>query len=183
MLTIKLVANCLATLDFAAFLSPRCAEDGSGSGEDVADDAARPEEDEEGPGPARKRGIGEGAFAVVEVPGGRVKVYRDEQAQAFKATACCEAHGEDCQKSRTFKKSERGRLAQGRPMGFLVAWLKRGLEAGVLDADQHKWHTSVTRADRKAGRVVCHACECGEDVLAYERSPRSSESSEPAGQP
>ena len=161
---------------FRRVLYPGCAEEDDASSQGSSAEVDEEELDDRA---VRERRHGDGAYAVAEVPGGRIKVYWDDVSDTFKAVACCEVHGHECTKERTYKKSGRGRKAQGRPVGFLCAWLKRGLEHGILNAAQHKTRAPVSRLDRKAARLVCHGSEGGDGVLAYERSPRADESSEP----
>ena len=138
------------------------------------------EEDEDRP--PRRHGDGPGALGSIAVPGGCIRMYWEQKAQAYYAVAHCDCHA-DCSKSRTFKRSERGKRAQGRPLGFLAAWLKRGLEARCTSAFKHKWRSTVTRQQRRDARVVCQSCAGARVLLQEERPPRSDSEDEPQDEP
>ena len=98
------------------------------------------------------------------------------------AKAYCDCHRK-CTKSRTLLKPKSGKHgAQGRPYGFLAAWLKKGLtpEVAAATAWHHKWRTKITRPERVQGRADVRAAVGGPELFEYERSPWSSEAeSEP----
>ena len=96
-------------------------------------------------------------------------------------TAFCAAHknehSSDCRKSRTSKASAQ-RPSQGRPLGFLVAWLQEANQHADKSEHVHVSHPSL-QACRDGRR---HLVGLGDDVqefLAFERPKRSGEPDEP----
>jgi len=158
-------------------------QDSSSSSSDDEDGT----EEEHGDGeevepPKRNVAIGHGALGSVDVPGGTIRMYWDADVGQYYAVAVCDSHT-DCEKRRTFGASKRGKRAQGRPMGFLTAWLKRGMELSINTSFKHKWRCSLTREKRREARVVCGECVGAAALLREERPPWSDEEEEPQGEP
>ena len=158
-----------------------------GSGEESREESVVDDEDavdEADPEPL-VRDPGDGALASVAVPGGYISMYRDIAKDELYVRAVCECgHGKNCRKARTLEISKRSKRAQGRPCGFLTAWLAAGMEPLVGDEYRHKWRTRLTRAERVHGRRVFEAAEGSEAILDRERDEDSAdEDGEPLAEP
>ena len=130
----------------------------------------------------RERGA---AIEIITVPGGTIRLYVDEGNKTLYAKASCDSHS-DCHKQRTMLGPPSGRGPKGRPIGYLVAWLRKGLEASVMAgaSHHHKFGVAIDRGERRAGRAVAKEAEGGQDMLSYERMPWPDDSeSEPREQP
>jgi len=121
------------------------------------------------------------ALAVLELPawtgGRRICYYRNGDFTAY----CGDPnHGIDCNKSRTSHSGHR--RSQGRPLGFLLAWIMQGDE----HAARHD-HVHFSRAPSKRSRKYARALLMtfyGADLIAeLERPKRDDESDEPRGCP
>lgn len=75
------------------------------------------------------------------------------------------------------------RLAQGRPLGFLVAWLGSGIDCRDRRKHMSKEALAISHADRLAARVALEARAVAEPdvhaLLALEREQRGGEGPEP----
>ena len=113
------------------------------------------------------------AVHFIEVEGGRI-VYNAKKNDLI---AECRSPGhEKCRKHRTCKPGVREQ--QGRPIGFLAAWLKR--RAGFHTHVTHLQVGWISKEDRDAARAAFEAM--GPDALAllqYERPLRPGEGREP----
>ena len=82
------------------------------------------------------------------IPGGSLTYY--EVGQYFVAE--CEAHGKSCKRTRTATASARGaRVAQGRPLGFLVGYLMMCRADGSIE-DHYAAAAALTKAQRREAR-------------------------------
>ena len=114
------------------------------------------------------------------VEGGTIRLFWHAVEQHYYAVACCDVHGDECHKQRTLKPSERGRRAQGRPMAYLIAWLKAGLKASVINERQHKFGLTISRGKRvKARRTFATHPE----AAPFEREERPAWSDEEDEEP
>jgi len=162
---------------------------GSNTSSDETDGGSE-EEEEERAKRARERGSRDrergAAIEVLDVPGGTIRIYVDEENDSLYAKATCDCH-KDCHKQRTLLPAKGDRhTAQGRPIGFLAAWLKKGLEAVVIAGTswRHKFHTRVSRNERCDARHAVAATARGNEILGYERPKWPEEPlSEPEAQP
>ena len=156
------------------------------------------------PHPVLRRGRGTGEPKYLHYP-----VYKDGlevgymliNANASQIDAHCTLHGSTCRVGRSFLAApeEAGvnptpmRLAKGRPLGFLVAWLFLGTrwEGGAADRDLHfgaskcsgEWNFLKSGAcrERQEGRAYAqHAPELA-PCREKERPPRAGEGLEPVG--
>lgn len=114
----------------------------------------------------------------MEVPGGRISAYSG--ARIFIAR-CSNANHGHCQRERTFKGADE-RAAQGRPLGFLGAWLAAGCDC-TGQAHRAKPCVEPRRANRVAFRTWLKelaGTDLGaKEILRCERKKRRGESSEP----
>ena len=125
-------------------------------------------------------------LATVAVRGGLLKLFVGHgESDEMYAVAECDRHGHKCHKQRTMRARKGGaRTAHGRPIGYLLAWLRKGLDHCVLDAKQHKRRMRVTRAERRAARTDAKTNPALRVFLDSERDVRSDEEdSEPERQP
>lgn len=95
--------------------------------------------------------------------------------------AHCSSHGGcqsgvSCRKTKTYKISTRNR-DQGRPVGFLVAWLNAATQFETKD--EHLYHTPDFEA-RSRARAELKATGLHEGLFALERARREGEEDEPA---
>ena len=115
---------------------------------------------------------------TVSVPGGRVSFYR--KGNFFQATCSNPAHLPKCVLSRS---AEEGRKpSQGRPLGFLVAWLAKGAELPDKSSHWNKDHWP-SHEERLACRRQLAVVEGGEGLLLSERVQRPDEGEEPEAIP
>ena len=104
---------------------------------------------------------------------GTIRYYEKSQSMV----AFCDRCAGDCRKSRTVKANAQ-RPSQGRPLGFLLAWLEAAEEYGGRAAD-HNVLCLPLHAARVAARNDCRAL-LGYDVLAgKERRRADGEAEEP----
>ena len=126
------------------------------------------------------------AAAVAAVPGGVLKLFVGvgEDDDSLYIRAYCDCHGKKCMKRRTLLARKGGaQTAQGRPVGYLLAWLRRGTAHDVLHAKQHKRRVKVTRGQRKEGRAYAKTQESLRTFLENERDRWPGEGSEPDNEP
>ena len=70
---------------------------------------------------------------------------------------------------------------QGRPLGFLIAWLRRAADIGYASRDEHYVaRFDVTRAERESARAWAATRPEFAFFLAQERPPHPGEGDEPA---
>lgn len=98
--------------------------------------------------------------------------------------AICDCAHERCVKVRASRSAAATkRLSQGRPLGYLMAWLRVG--PNFVDSHDHKfeaWATGKpTLAERQAAREALCELPGAEALLARERPRRPGEEDEPAG--
>ena len=82
----------------------------------------------------------------------------------------------DCRKSRTAKASDRNK-SQGRPLGFLVAWLKQG--TSYPNKKEHVHYCSPNYSNRCEGRQHFNTLPGANSFAKYERIQREGEDPEP----
>lgn len=121
------------------------------------------------------------ATAELVFEGHRISFYLARQE--FYAVCGRGCHGKLCRKVRTSRGSQdTHKSAQGRPLGFLAAWLLGGASEAVDTADAHKWGVACTREERVAARARLAACPGAEGLMSYERARRDGEPEEPIGE-
>ena len=123
-------------------------------------------------------GLREKSEHSVTVPGGKVAYYH--KGKFFQASCSNPAHVPKCVLSRS---AEGGRKpSQGRPLGFLVAWLCQGVE--LPDKATH-WNREAwpDHDARLACRQGLPLVEGGVDLLLCERERREGEGEEPEAIP
>jgi hypothetical protein len=120
------------------------------------------------------------AGLVLFVPGGKVSYY--PKKHVVECVCCNPLHGK-CALTRTLSASNAPtRAAQGRPLGFAMAWLEKGMAASTKD-DHWDPFMRPTRAERVHGRAALRATDAGRSLLALERPKRANEESEPDEDP
>lgn len=109
-----------------------------------------------------------------EIGGGKINFYRGGDFYAI----CSECdHGKRCRKVRTAKYSKTKR-GQGRPLGYLCAWLARGDEHSC--AIEHKLLVGkIPYADREYFRALLHSVPGAQELFEYERKKLDDEFEEP----
>ena len=126
-----------------------------GPSEDGPPSDGEPSESGDGKGRGKRREVKDRGVAleVASVPGGTLRLYFNEITEDLYVNATCDCH-HDCHKRRTLKKS-RTKHAAGKPLGFLVAWLRKGLAPAVQagTARNHTFGTKITREERRDGRT------------------------------
>ena len=142
--------------------------------DDAAQDAilAAPADGTENGG-ARASRSGREPAIVVETEGGSIHFYRSNFS--FEVVCADPRHGRRCTRTRTSIPGRRP--GQGRPLGYLVAWLADGREH-----DNREGHQTAKRFEY-AMRALCrdvfsHAAG-SELLLAEEREPEPGEGEEP----
>ena len=140
-------------------------------------DASGPS-DAAAPRHGRGGGVGGGEKSGTEVvydlgPGfGSVRFYPvSSTMQAY-----CPKHGSDCRKTRTVKPGRQEH--QGRPLGFLLAWLEGCANHGTRHQHIHE-HRRYPHAVRAAAREQFMRREGASAFAEYERDRRENEGSEP----
>ena len=116
------------------------------------------------------------AEIVAEVPGGRLTYY----GRGFFTATCDNAmHGKCIKTCSAFAGRKR---AQGRPLGFLSAWLSCGsdLPSKAAHWDRSNWPDFATRCEH---RDMLAEVPGGPDLLAQERPMEPGEAAEPDGLP
>lgn len=123
----------------------------------------------------------------VIVPTGKITWYRhDGRFEAVCRQHQLEGSGEGCmcRMTRTSRPSAR-KSAQGRPLGFLGAWLAASQSHDDRDSHRSKlWlATGISRQNRMAARAYLRQLPGGAELLACERPKAQNEESEPEGLP
>jgi len=123
---------------------------------------------------------------TVVVPNGRISYY----AGTGDYVAYCTRHGpsKNCRITRTSVQSQ-SRIAQGRPLGVLMAWLRHAdrYDDAADPVDSHKKFWRGTHcappswAERAAARDTLHADPASQGLFSRERPMREGELSEPDG--
>lgn len=95
-------------------------------------------------------------------------------------SGCCLEH---CDRCRREKVSHGGRGAgQGRPLGYLVAWLQRGAQHESQRAHMEE-ETTIDLESRRAGRLWLRAFPSSAPLFAGERPLRDGEEDGPVEHP
>ena len=100
--------------------------------------------------------------------------------------AVCDVHGHKCTKARSLEEHRpdwRASAGQGRPVGFLVAWLSHASDAVCPNAWSHKWDVEVSLEERTEQREKFEAMDGSRCITKYERDRRAGEGPEPEVQP
>ena len=119
------------------------------------------------------------AAMVVMVPGGEIHLYRATAHSKKRFIAFCDTHKKNkCTMQRSAEEHAKGtNSAQGRPLGFLMAWLKDGLD------NDYEHHHECSRFqgydERCEGRVVLGGTPGGAALISEERPQRDGEGVEP----
>ena len=157
--------------DVAALLGP--------DSDEFSGDSSSSIEDE----PAGRRGPARDVLTI-PVEGseklGKIHMFELGARKEFFAICPCDHHAPDCRRYRTAHGGRK--VAQGRPLGLLAAWLHAGCQPAIADRDDHKAF-QPTREQRLAGRALVHADPNADLFLAFERPRRDGEESEPDGLP
>lgn len=111
------------------------------------------------------------------VDGGHRLAFYDRNRDFY---ATCGVHGARCRKTKTSNASLRN-PAQGRPCGFLRAWLLRAGDFST--ADEHKWMCHPSFEERQSARQSLLNDPAAAALLSHERQQRSGEGPEPEGCP
>ena len=96
------------------------------------------------------------------------------------ATCFCANHWPKCVKTKTLNSSDR-RPHQGRPVGFLAAWIRDGQSCDT--ASSHNRACIPSLASRRAARQIVTAELNFQDFASKERAVRDGEGSEPEDVP
>lgn len=118
------------------------------------------------------------AEGVVLVPGGELRYY--QRINRFQARCTNPAHGSQCRKERVAQGGRKA--AQGRPLGFLAAWLAQG----ALHADQEEHQNiaaSIAFDVRAAAREALRNTDGSAELFSAERPLRAGETDEPRQDP
>jgi hypothetical protein len=114
---------------------------------------------------------------IFEVPGGDLRY--NVRTNTIVAHCKFEVHG-DCRKNRTCSGGRVGGLGgQGRPIGFLMAWLQRQDQHECRQTHVHVPANLVTHADRVAGRHLFMTLPGAQEFSQHERAKRPDEPDEP----
>ena len=157
--------------DFAA-LPDEFSGDDDGDEADGDGGAADPDAEE------LLRTLPDGGSVAIPIDGqdrpGRIRIidWADKQLHMY-AVCSVREHGA-CMKTRTCQSGHRP--GQGRPAGFLGAWLKAG--AACATREEHM-AVAVTLEQRKAARAELALAFRGADLLEYEAPKKDGEESEP----
>ena len=122
------------------------------------------------------------ATAVLQFGDGSKIVYY-ANTQQFEATCCCDGHGL-CRKTRTSRPGRRS--AQGRPLGFLVAWLVKARTFHGADARARHFGYTPALRERQLARAECLGnllAGGGAELLVCEGEKRDMEESGPEDAP
>ena len=120
---------------------------------------------------------------VVHVPGGKLTYYCTAKSEFCVAECLNKRHGR-CSKTRTMRKGgpPRKNRAQGRPIGYLAAWLRRGMD---LNSKAAHWDDleEPPKTDRRAARNALKADDEQDVALLFsgEATPPAGSDSEPSG--
>ena len=110
--------------------------------------------------------------------------YHNEAKEDLYVVATCKCGHKKCRKQRTLlpRKTASGSLAQGRPIGYLVAWLQAGSRVGVTCGKDHK-KAKVTLEQRQQAREQFKLLADAQLLLDDEREQRPGEPEEPPREP
>jgi len=140
------------------------------------------DEEDEREGPASH----EVPLATISVPGGKIRMFfseKDDGTMELFAKAICDSHTK-CTIRRSLLSGARvSQRARGRPLGYLAAWLLKGMCADCGTQHCHVWETVITRDERVAGRHVCEACEGIGEFMERDPWPEELEDGEPIKEP
>ena len=115
-------------------------------------------------------------------PQGTISFYADGRFEAV-----CRLHedcaGKGCRVTRTSKANPK-RPQQGRPLGFLSAWLIAGCDLCLESHRDKFWQAhGFTKESRSAAREFLKGLPNGRELMAKERAKLDEELSEPEIQP
>ena len=117
--------------------------------------------------------IRESAEISCEVPGGRITYYKSKDS--YQAVCSNPAHS-NCVMTKTCRASAAlARYGQGRPLGFLAAWLNNNQQPTKFN----HWQVAPNFQDRKLHRLQLAATDGGRLLLAKERQQREDSDIEP----
>lgn len=119
------------------------------------------------------------ADVVCAVPGGTIRFY----AKGFFSATCRNPlHGKCVLTRQSTAAKAKGRLAAGRPLGYLAAWLLMGSHADI-DTKLKHWNkdSQPSYDDRDKARRELGKSSNGRGLLAQERDRRAGEPAEPLG--
>lgn len=114
------------------------------------------------------------------VPGGEIRLY----SRTRRFSAFCEqaSHGGRCRREKVAYAAGSGRGGQGRPLGYLMAWLNKG-ELHETQQAHMSMEVVISWAERKEARAMLHNIPGCERVLVGERPRRDDEEDEPESHP
>ena len=152
--------------------------------------AAAPPIDGPGPAPARRpRGPNRASMAVLFVAGGKLTFYDGGRDTNLVAECSNPLHGR-CVRTKTLKgpadrlkaKALAAKKGQGRPVGYLAAWLAKS--AGCESKASH-WDVAITKPERRAARDAVKADDSVDAtfILGAEFGKGADEDSEPDNVP
>jgi hypothetical protein len=141
--------------------------------------------DEDGEGvhvPYGRGGRGRGpGLQQFELPGLAGDLRLDDSDSKNTLVAHCKCGHGSCRMERTFN-IKRNQLASGRPIGTLVAWLRRAEDCA--NRKEHKdMQVALTRVERRAARAWALTLPHLAPLFERERPPREDEGSEPGDIP
>ena len=114
-------------------------------------------------------------------------MYCDDEDETLYVVATCDCgHGKACTRQRTLlerKEGARPKPAQGRPLGFLCAWRRRGKLACCSARNAPQKFQTLPRQERETAREAFKLVPGAQDLLDYERDRRPGEPEEPPGNP
>ena len=121
--------------------------------------------------------------ASVFVDVGEIKYY--SRARRFSAFCNQMSHGDRCRRERTANASRSGIGGQGRPLGYLVAWLSRGHQHETQQEHMNceDCEVAISLEDRSAARERLQQTLGFEGLFAGERPRRDGEDDEPLEHP
>eukprot|EP00971_Amphidinium_carterae_P351421 6492107-Amphidinium_carterae.3 len=127
------------------------------------------------------RGITLPAAAVARVEGGTIAYHHSKEA--YEAICSCAHHGK-CVLTRSARAHKRGQKPGedprgGRPLGFLLMWLRDGCKHTSKASHWDKSHWTYSHADRLAAREALANSDEGRDLLSFERPRGPNEPPEP----
>ena len=133
------------------------------------------------PPPAPGGDGGDLRMVVFIVPGGRITYY---PVRNFMTGECNHpAHGK-CVLQRTCNVGEGKKEWQGRPLGLLLSWLKKGRDLASKDEHWHRlvWPQHEERHDARLAFLTSDSADAVQ-LRRVERKPRPDEGPEPVGCP
>ena len=165
-----------ADSDYAAgYISLSSEEDAPSQGAPIGE--GNNDDGPDGPGGFVATRLPQDTVTIVDLDGVEVGQFKHTRSNDLYAICCAPGHGR-CVKTRTCRSSDK-RLAQGRPIGFLTAWLIGSKQFDNRD-DHFNWvppleHRQVARAHLYS---VLHNVDL-QHFLGFERHKKMHESSEP----